>query len=56
MTENLYIFFLPQLRGWVGLGCETSALVGTMEGFGGETGDVSLYFAGGGSAVCVWSG
>ncbi len=29
-------------------------MVGGMEEFGGEAGDVSLHFAGGGSAVCVW--
>ncbi len=29
-------------------------MVGELEEFGGEAGYVSLHFAGGGSAVCVW--
>jgi hypothetical protein len=29
-------------------------MVGALEGFVGEAGDVPLHFAGGGSALCVW--
>ena len=33
---------------------ETFSLVGSLERFVGETGDLPLRFPGGGSAVCVW--
>ena len=35
-------------------GHEQQAVVVTLEGFGGEAGDLPLHLAGGGPAVCVW--
>ena len=32
---------------------ETCTISGTLEGFGGEAGDLPLHFAGGGSVLCV---
>ena len=29
-------------------------MVGSLEGFVGQTGDLPLHFAGGGSAICLW--
>ena len=34
-------------------GNDTSTISGTLEGFGGEAGDLPLHFAGGGSVLCV---
>jgi hypothetical protein len=35
-------------------GHEQQAMVGLLEGFGDETGDLPRRFAGGGPAICVW--
>ena len=52
-TDKLSKISLP--CGWirVGWGHETFPMAGSLERFVGETGDLPLRIAGGGSAVCV---
>ena len=54
VTDNKIFFSLACGGLAVGCGHETRAMAGSLEGFGGETCPVSLPFAGGGPAVCVW--
>ena len=53
-TDKLSRFFLPCDMRRVEWGHETFSLAGSLEGFVGETCDLPLCIARGGSEVCVW--